>query len=118
MRMKVFVLLFGIFAFMLNITLSSMLSIKKCRKLLTTSSYVTLSNSSTKDQTSDTDKPTEKTCNNSAPVVTIEQNKEPLSINISTWHFIKLKERRYLQQYIDPPFAPPRQEKYFSRNLF
>jgi hypothetical protein len=116
--MKAFALLFGILAFMLNITLSSMVTIKKCRKLLATSSQVVLLNSNTKDQTTKTDHPTEKTCSASTPVVTIVQSKEPLAINILTQKFIMVENHQYIQQYIEPPFAPPRQEKKFSGNLF
>lgn len=116
--MKAFALFFGILAFMLNITLSSMVTIKKCRKQLATRSHVVLLNSNTKDQTTNTDHPAEKTCNTPVLDVTIEKNKDPLSINISIKDFLMLKNHQYIQQYIDPPFAPPRQENDFSGNLF
>lgn len=115
--MKVFAMLFGIFALMLSTTLSSMATVKKCRKLLAAGSQTVVLNSNAKNQTPAASQPAERTCDNSTLAATTEQKKEPLLITLSTREFIMVKDHQYMQQYITPPFAPPRQEKVFSSNL-
>ena len=117
--MKVCVLLFGMIVFMLTTALSPLAGIKKCRKQLALISYVSdMANQGEKQQTPNTTKSTDGTCNSFAPLAVISQQSVPTLVLVTAKEFNRLNTPPNTSQYIDPPFAPPRLQKDSHSNLF
>ncbi len=110
--MKFFALIFGIVALMLNISLSSLSGLKKCRKLIASSNYTTILNKEgTKDQTHNSETRPDGTCNNLNSIIAIEQIEKFLFIVAPAKELTTATNNFYNNEYINPPFAPPRQQK-------